>query len=637
MGVPYKLKKESVDFIVHSKKNNPALSCRKLVEMFKDQYGLDVSKSSINDVIKEYNLSSPVGRHSVYIAPKNFSIPQEKKQSLFKNVLPFLKPEEFKGHSEPGFHPEPEVQAAPAMSLESKIDSDLRHEMRAPAETGPVVPANSIQAVDSNKVTDSPVIDSAMLLRPDPISWTMVSEDADVHQPPAPEEVVAEVCSQAVEDKEQEVAEGKASAWLGDVGMLYERLGAAALWFIFRAACANSRLGDMVARALGDLPEGVTAQQCEAVFFAGLFGEHRPGFESDDLRTLWRLTGLDDIRGRALLEKIHVLGEVKPLMAALRVEIAMAFTPVRYFRLLTSKGARFYIDAALPVLHGDFIDAGQVSQMLPIFIAVERAVDGILTNSVPLVAELPGQGLSPKALNFMQLMECLGDDELVSVELIGDNDVKCVELTMVPRMRRAFIFQASLNAAERSRVEYHMIANRKNFLDEVSGSSFGYFEGHLVMEGLERPLRVLSVKPQEGDEFVLLSNISTIGSSGDDVLAQYFALAGIKNMGIASEIRHDIGLFTPKQSNICDVYRDLDTLLQEFVLRKTNTSFPWEEMCQILYDLPGHIKDQPKALLIRFQLPEIYPYRRLLSSILTDLNRAVFKAPDGRRVFFSAV
>ncbi len=91
MGVTYKLKQEVIELIVQKKKENSSLSCRKLEVLLQEAFNLDVSKSSINAVIKEFKLSNPVGRKPIN-PPKNFNIPQEKKQQLLAQVVPFLPP-----------------------------------------------------------------------------------------------------------------------------------------------------------------------------------------------------------------------------------------------------------------------------------------------------------------------------------------------------------------------------------------------------------------------------------------------------------------------------------------------------------------------------------------------------------------
>jgi len=90
MGVIYKLNNEVVDFLVQSKKENPSLSCRQLVELVKEKFDVSVSKSSVNTILKKSLLSSSVGRRTV--KKKNlrkFQIPQDKKQKLLDNVKRF--------------------------------------------------------------------------------------------------------------------------------------------------------------------------------------------------------------------------------------------------------------------------------------------------------------------------------------------------------------------------------------------------------------------------------------------------------------------------------------------------------------------------------------------------------------------
>ena len=81
MGVVYKLTPEIIDFILHQKKENPRLSCRKLTDVVNQTFQIAVSKSSVNKILKESALSSPVGRRNA--AKGGFKIPETKKQQIF--------------------------------------------------------------------------------------------------------------------------------------------------------------------------------------------------------------------------------------------------------------------------------------------------------------------------------------------------------------------------------------------------------------------------------------------------------------------------------------------------------------------------------------------------------------------------
>jgi len=64
MAKNYKLNEEIKQFIIQQKKANPALSCRGLTSLIKEKFQVELSKSLINNVLKESSLSSPVGRKS---------------------------------------------------------------------------------------------------------------------------------------------------------------------------------------------------------------------------------------------------------------------------------------------------------------------------------------------------------------------------------------------------------------------------------------------------------------------------------------------------------------------------------------------------------------------------------------------
>ncbi len=74
MGVVHKLKPEVLNSIIQNKQNNPALSCRYLTTLILEQFHIKVSKSSINAIFKENNLSMPIGRRRKQ-KRKKFNLP----------------------------------------------------------------------------------------------------------------------------------------------------------------------------------------------------------------------------------------------------------------------------------------------------------------------------------------------------------------------------------------------------------------------------------------------------------------------------------------------------------------------------------------------------------------------------------
>ena len=87
MGVIYKFKKEVIDFVLQQKRTDYDLGCRQLAVLTSEKFKIQVSKSSINAIIKNANLSNSVGRPaSDEPLPKKFQIPSLKKQQLLADV-----------------------------------------------------------------------------------------------------------------------------------------------------------------------------------------------------------------------------------------------------------------------------------------------------------------------------------------------------------------------------------------------------------------------------------------------------------------------------------------------------------------------------------------------------------------------
>lgn len=86
MGVIYKLNDEIVQFIISQRQANPLYSCRQLAESVAKQFGVQLSKSSVNDVLKESGVKTPRGRK-----PKDsFQIPVEKKKQIQESLSKVL-------------------------------------------------------------------------------------------------------------------------------------------------------------------------------------------------------------------------------------------------------------------------------------------------------------------------------------------------------------------------------------------------------------------------------------------------------------------------------------------------------------------------------------------------------------------
>lgn len=87
MGVVHKLKKEVIDFVILQKRKTPSLSCRQMAVLTSEKFKIQVSKSSVNTVIKNNRLSAPVGRRPAAAgASKKFQIPLKRKEQIRRDI-----------------------------------------------------------------------------------------------------------------------------------------------------------------------------------------------------------------------------------------------------------------------------------------------------------------------------------------------------------------------------------------------------------------------------------------------------------------------------------------------------------------------------------------------------------------------
>ena len=93
MGVVHKLKPEVIKFILDSKQAHPNLSCRNLTALLLEKFQVKVSKSSINTLFKENNLSMPVGRRQKQ-KKKKFNLPALPVIEGAKAIMLMVKPEQ---------------------------------------------------------------------------------------------------------------------------------------------------------------------------------------------------------------------------------------------------------------------------------------------------------------------------------------------------------------------------------------------------------------------------------------------------------------------------------------------------------------------------------------------------------------
>ncbi|OGX45732.1 MAG: hypothetical protein A3G38_01995 [Omnitrophica WOR_2 bacterium RIFCSPLOWO2_12_FULL_51_8] len=141
MGIIYKLKPEVRERILAERNNHPQLSCRALAQLVEKKFQTKISKSSINNVIKQAGASLPVGRKpKKKQLTKALSLPQV----TVKGLVPLSLPRE---------------ETVPAPETAEATDRGLSlPERKAPAGT---VPTQAASAEEPAAVEESAIVTQA--------------------------------------------------------------------------------------------------------------------------------------------------------------------------------------------------------------------------------------------------------------------------------------------------------------------------------------------------------------------------------------------------------------------------------------------------------------------------------------------
>ncbi|VAX37454.1 hypothetical protein MNBD_UNCLBAC01-522 [hydrothermal vent metagenome] len=121
MGVVHKFKPEVVDFVVQQKKENISFSCRRLAALVENRFQIKVSKSSVNNILKQASLSSPPKRRTWILQPKKFKIPHNKKKQLLEGIKKVIQ------ESAPSIDPPLQEDFHPESNKEAFSPETIRH------------------------------------------------------------------------------------------------------------------------------------------------------------------------------------------------------------------------------------------------------------------------------------------------------------------------------------------------------------------------------------------------------------------------------------------------------------------------------------------------------------------------------
>ncbi len=406
MGVVYKLKEEVIDFILEQKKYDPAISVRRLASVAAAKFQIEISKSSINTILKNANLSSMVGRRSAASkAPKKFTIPTEKKKQLSAQVF------QLSGQEEQAVKELPVVPEKPSLVQ--------------PAKKEEVPPAPALPVINNSEIV--PIIPAATK----PIVTQEVVEKENLTSPSVfKQSFIDEIVYRRFEHRAQ-------------YGQAYKGMGCvflkAAQWEVF----SFRRFDELLRRySQGALPEDFS-EQCSHLVYLNILAQQNCNnikeYRGYGLPVLNESTGSvpDEAAFQALIEMPFRIPSLVSDYLALKAENRLW---VSYFKLLLEDGTSLILDGCLLSFWPD-------ERAIPNFLSwpVDKATTllsrDLVSNAEGLKLFFTGQEASFsteffKAVGFLENLKNFHVKEIIGCDAQGQ---KIIALTTIPRLKRNYI------------------------------------------------------------------------------------------------------------------------------------------------------------------------------------------------------
>ena len=668
MGVVHKLRSEVIDFVLEQKKKNTALSCRKLTALVLDSFNVELSKSSINAIIKGAGLSAPVGR-----------TPKKKRQRIVMPNLPVLLEDASTRHCEE--RSEESISengiASPSARNDSN-DATLRNDDEAEKE--------SIRQEEVEK--------EALRLQEEERLELQAQEKEKVLEEERKKEELKKVQEEAEAKERQEEAARKAQEEETRSKAEDEAAKKAEeeKWLKLAQEEAEKRAQEEVEKEAlrpkeeAQAPESLSIGRFTQLENTGiillraadsLIGVSRLiastlksrllGLEGDCEAAVENIIYLPLLKGKIennLIDKISgVLNEIENAKV-LNLDIAriinIGLKEVRCVKVILSDGANLYLD-------GQFYSAWS-SPHIPYDFAspihnLKKRINQYFNRDEPFILfNAPGYDTpSLEFFNFLAGLEGKGRN-ITNLILYGN---KLEELEVLPvteaGKKRSFVFGVWPWQFTECRKVKSIGEFRRFELPEQKRSVYiADIEMELRNPGLNKQLTVygsaLKLSLQEKTRLVILSNLAPEAKSREELVSLY--LGHWPNLEEAfQDYSRKIELFTYTANSqrffnaenleliqvakVRDLFQNYLVALDAYVRwHLLPTGYEDEEIGvtkERFYDLSAQANQKERSLAISLVLPAEYQFGRDLSYALRRLNEKEVFLADGLKLYFESV
>jgi len=619
MGVVHKLKEEVITFIIEQKRDHPKMSCRKLADLTSQTFETVISKSSVNTILKNHQLSNSVGRPSGSVAKsKKFKIPTVKKQQIGSDLKKL------------GFEPE--------------------------APTQPKNIPNPSNAVE----------DKGLKLIPDSIekSSELCSKGALSEKPE-----LLKAKNQPIKiDAREEKFIGQLGAWRTEKelnkGVLRDAMGSvflkAAQWDISDESLLGAVLKNHIAHTSLDMFN----KMCDAFSVLRLLGMVRTA-DIDQYKNygLWNLDNIFSTPNKESLAWAHGFKLPADLVMRYLSEQNQMFLEVSGINVILDDKREFFLDARLTSI---WSKAPSSQWSWPLNKTMSMLSRHFISNNEPLVllAPLNETNSFSELCDVIKIFENIEKIPIIKVSVLNQEQKPIAEFTTIPNKRRLFLIgfypwhnefeNITRNSLNEEKIPYHhKPLDRILYYSEASTSIITRSSDESACHH-----RTITLFDEEKRLIMTILTNWRIEEAGNIVeyylsrwpnLEESPALEGLKNLrAIGPESKPNPGVIGGSMmekvrefSSIWDIFNDfgngLDGYVRRHYLPDQHINSNINHLISNIYNLEGYLCKHSNFLQVTFKTPTGYAYKKDLDRAICIINENYTLQRDGIRVFLARI
>lgn len=612
MGVIYKLTDKVKGFIIAQKKAQPNLSCRSLGKLAQKRFNLSISKSSINQIIKQTGLSSPVGRR--------LKLPR----SLLKKQPTILKPEA---------ETLAQVVAQEKKELLLPVEGKLTIIPQPKQVEKPVVP----QAEEEKKLEVPP---------PQPIE---IKEDKEK----IPVLLRADV-SQVIEVKEDEIVD--------NLGFFFVK---AAEWGFSQRSILAEIIKPSLSLSSYDPQE--LEIKAEILLYLFAFGfQDLEAIKSYQGKGVWVINQAKPQQAQTSLpEFVQELKRIKGFTLAVLGSTQQFFSQVNYFKLILADNTVLYFDGQFRTIWQD----ANIPQIMSSTLYKSRVyVKEFFQNNVQSanILTVPGYlSFSNAFYEFLYACEDFPQKRMLRVSLHSQDKYEISSPLKLPPLKRYFMMGFWPWQQEGSRFIQEDIRIVKSFFLKDFAKEIFYSEMKVNLpqyqsfQGVKIRLSLLRDTGLSWPKMGILTNLPD-AKPMEEVIADYLKrwpnldegyqdflkksersayLAPKAASSFASKEAFSVEPVYSLSGEKMDLWQNLGYLVTQLSNFSQRYFFPREYenadfsmLKQRFYGLPGQIKRRENSLFITLLPPAGYAFQKELVYAARRLNESHIQDPLGNKL-----